>query len=318
MNTWINAAARGALVCLIALAALVSIGQPSPAAAGAGTPFTQREHPIYLIASYYNAIVRQDYARAYNYWAGNAPGGATYQQFVQGFADLQNVRVLARLPIIESGAAGTTYADVPVVVLTTLKSGGSQIFTGCFTTRRDNISAGNPLPNWSLHSARLQLAASADFLQAANTCTTVRSFPTGLSLNSQSSPVGTITSYYDAIAAGDYTRAYNYWTSGPPNQTLAQFAQGFAGTANIGVVVALDFQIGGAAGSTYVGTPVLITATSYGTPQLYAGCIVARQSNVPIGNPPIYDLNWYLYSANLRPVASCEVGLRQVWSVCTL
>ena len=87
-----------------------------------------RDHPVHLVASYYNAIALGDYARAYGYWReGNVPRGATLAQFAAGFADVQTVRVLTRLPVRGGAAAGTAHVDVPVVVLTTLRSGGSQI-----------------------------------------------------------------------------------------------------------------------------------------------------------------------------------------------
>jgi len=320
MNTAINRVMRPFVIGLVALALLFGSSAPSPAAAQAPGSFDVRDHPIYLIASYYNAIALQDYGRAYGYWNGNAPGGITYQQFVQGFADVQTVRALARLPVVMSAAAGTAHAEVPVVVLTTLKSGGSQIFAGCFHAVKTNVPVGDPGvvdPNWYLNSAVLNPATSVDFLQATSACSQADVFPTSTGVHDQQSPLDLITSYYDAIAATDYYRAYHYWPNGAPGQTLDQFAQGFAGTANIGVVVGLSFHIGAAAGSTYANTPLLITATSWGQSQLFVGCIVARKSNVPVGNSPAPDPNWYLYSANINPVSTLDAGVQQVWNACS-
>ena len=319
MNRTIKMVIRPFLAGVVALALFVSSSNPSPAAAQTTAPFDLRDHPIYLIASYYNAIALQDYARAYNYWNGHAPGGATYQQFVQGFADVQTVRALARLPVMGGVAAGTTHAEIPVVVLTTLKSGGSQIFAGCFHVVHYNVPVGNPSvvdPNWYLSSATLQPAASVDFVQAVSACSLAESFPVGIDY--RLSPLDLISSYYDAIAARDYARAYAYWPGGAPGQTLAQFAQGFAGTSNVGVVVALTFNMGVAAGSAYASSPLLITATDQGVPQLFVGCMVARKSNVPVGNSTTPDPNWYLYSANTRPVSTLDGGVQQVWNVCSL
>ncbi len=320
MNKTMKMVIRSFLVGSMALAIFVSGSHPLPAAADSSTPFDLRDHPIYLIASYYNAIALQDYARAYNYWEGHAPDGATFQQFVQGFSDLQTVQALARLPVVSSGAAGTTYAEVPVVVLTTLISGDSQIFAGCFRVKKYNVAIGNPPtidPNWHLDSAVLEPAASVDFLQATNACTLAESFPTPAEIDNQLSPLDLISSYYDAIAARDYVRAYQYWPGGAPGQTLAQFAQGFAGTSDIGVVVALSFYMGGAAGSVYADNPLLISATDNSVQQLFAGCIVTRKSNVPVGDSTIPDPNWYLYSANIYPVSTLDIGVQQVWDVCS-
>lgn len=314
-----TAVLRAFLAGVAALAFFVS-SQPSPAAAQTIAPFDLRDHPIYLIASYYNAIALQDYARAYSYWKGHAPGGATYQQFAQGFADVQTVRALARLPVAGGVAAGTAHAEVPVVVLTTLKSGGSQIFAGCFHAVQHNVPVGDPPVidlNWYLDSAVLQPAASVDFVQATNACSLAESFPTPARIDNRLSPPDLISSYYDAIAARDYVRAYQYWQGGAPGQTLAQFAQGFAGTANIGVVVALSFTVGAAAGSVYADLPLLITATDWGAPQLFVGCLIARKSNVPVGDSPVPDPNWYLYSAAIHPVNTLEAGVQQVWAACS-
>jgi hypothetical protein len=292
----------------------------SPVAADSVLPFDAQDHPVHLIASYYNAIALGDYARAYGYWLeGHVPNSATLAQFAAGFADVQTVRVLARLPVRGGAAAGTAHVDVPVVLMTTLKSGGSQIFAGCFRTASFNVPVGNPPvidPNWYLDSASLQAASSVDFAQAASACTLTASFPTDYGMDNRLSPIDLISSYYDAIAAGDYVRAYNYWPNGAPGQTLAAFAQGFAGTSNIGVVVGLSMHAEGAAGSTYAETPVLLTATDNGIPQLFAGCIVARRINAPVGGALTPDPNWHLYSANFRAVSTLGAGLQQVWSMC--
>jgi hypothetical protein len=313
---------RSFLVGVVVLTFIMNGSHPTPAAAQTITPFDLRDHPIYLIASYYNAIALQDYERAYSYWIGHAPGGATYQQFVQGFADVQTVRALARLPVAGGVAAGTAHAEVPVVVLTTLKSGDSQIFAGCIHAVHYNVPVGDSPtidPDWHLDSAVLQPAASVDFAQAASACvySQVESFPTSTGLDSQLSPMDVIGSYYDAIAAQDYVRAYNYWQNGAPGQTLAQFAQGFAGTADVGVVVALSFTMGAAAGSAYADAPLLITATDQDQPQLFVGCMVTRKSNVPVGDSTLTDPNWYLYGATIREVSTLDAGVQQVWSVCS-
>jgi len=82
-------------------------------------------------------------------------------------------------------------------------------------------------------------------------------------------------------------------------------------------VVGLSFNIGAAAGSAYASTPLLITATSWGQPQLFVGCMVARKSNVPVGNSPVPDPNWHLYSAKIYPVGTLDAGVQQVWTICS-
>jgi len=307
------------LVGSVLIVALLPGGRVTPAAAQTISPFDLRTNPLYLIASYYNAITLRDYTRAYNYWEGHPPANATYAQFVQGFTGVQSVRALARLPLTVEGAAGTLYVSVPVVLLSTLQTGAQQIFAGCFQLSKPNMPVGNPPvidSNWHLNSAVLSAATSVDFVQAVNACTRVESFPTAGQIENRTTPIDLINSYYDAIAAKNYTRAFNYWQGGAPGQTFAQFSQGFAATSEIGVIVALDFQIGAAGGSTYAASPLLILSKANGVQQYFVGCVVARQSNVPAGNPPVIDPNWYLYNANTYAVTSRDVALQHVWTVC--
>ena len=321
MNKITTRLIQSVVVVVLALAFLVSASDPLPAAAQTLYPFDVRDQPLYLIASYYNALALHDYARAYSYWEGNAPGGETYAQFVQGYTNVQTIHALARLPVVTGGAAGTIHAEVPIVVLDTLYNGTTQYFAGCFHVVFHDVPSGNPPvldPNWHFYSAALQPATSVDFVQAASACSLVESFPTTSGYNQQLFAVDTLTSYYDAIAAHDYSRAYSYWQNGAPGQTLAQFAQGFAGTTEIGVVVGLDFQMDAAAGSAYTSLPVLITAKDWSQPQLFVGCFIARKVNVPVGNATVPNPNWYLYSANINAVSTLTEGVQQVWNVCTI
>ena len=100
------------LVCLALLITCVTSNKQSSLAADTVFPFDLRDHPLYLIASYYNAITLKDFARAYNYWNGHEPGGATLAEFTAGMSntDTESIRVLARLPVTYDGAAGTMHA----------------------------------------------------------------------------------------------------------------------------------------------------------------------------------------------------------------
>ncbi len=310
---------RSVVVFLLVCVLLASGSFPAPAHAQTFPPFDVRDHPVSLIASYYDAIARQEYARAYSYWDENAPDRIAYAGFAQGFANVQTVRALARLPIMIDVAAGTAHAEVPVVVQATLKNGDEELYAGCFHVIRRNAPIGDPPvidPNWYLYQGTLQPATEVDFAQATKVCSLIESFPTSFGMDDQLSPVDLVSSYYDAIAAGDYARAYAYWQGGPPGQTLSQFALGFAHTEDVGVVVALSFYMDGAAGSLYATVPLLVTSKNAGTPQLFVGCVIARKSDVPVGDATSPDPNWYLYRADMQPVSSLDLGVQQVWGVC--
>ncbi len=293
--------------------------EPTASPAEPPAPFDSQMDPVYLIASYYNAIALGDYARAYDYWHQAPPDAPTLDDFASGFADVETVRALARLPVSEDAGAGSIRAEVPVVVTTTLAGGGSQIFAGCFRALRVNVPVGDatqPDPNWYLEAADLAPASAVDFAPAVAACNVAESFPTTQHIEDRLNPVGLIQAYYDAIAAGDYARAYGYWPNGAPGQTLDEFAAGFEGTSDIGVVVALNFRMGAAAGSVYAETPLLLTAVEGGETTWYVGCIVTRKSNVPVGDATEPDPNWNMYSAEFNPVDSVDAGLAQVWTAC--
>lgn len=282
-------------------------------------PFDLSADPVSLIASYYNAISLGDYARAYDYWQEAPPDAPTLDDFARGFMDVDYARALARLPITEDAGAGSVRAEVPVIVLTTLMDGGSEIYAGCFRAIRTNVpveDATEPDPNWYLEAAELTAVSSVDFSLAVDACNVAESFPTARQLENRVSPAGLIQSYYDAIAAGDYARAYGYWPDGAPGQTLEEFTAGFEGTEDIGVVAALSLHVGAAAGSIYAETPLLLTAVEDGETNWYMGCVVARRSNVPVGDATEPDPNWHMYSASFSPVPSLSVGLRDVWNAC--
>jgi hypothetical protein len=116
--------------------------------------------------------------------------------------------------------------------------------------------------------------------------------------DNQSSAVDLLASYYDAVNRQDYPRAYGYWET-PPSD-YAGFVQGYAETASVQLIVEPPTRMEGAAGSVYVSIPTVLIATHHdGSKHTFAGCYVARTSNI---DPP--DGNWRLYQATIRPAAA--------------
>lgn len=109
--------------------------------------------PVDLLASYYNAINRQDYQRAYGYW--ETPPNA-YNDFVRGFSETVYVQVIVQPPTRMEGAAGSSYVQIPTVLIATLDDGTQQTFAGCFTARHSNLQPPDvPVEAtlWHLYSA---------------------------------------------------------------------------------------------------------------------------------------------------------------------
>lgn len=105
------------------------------------SPALAQEAPVYLddrstpesvIASYYNAINRAEYARAYSYF-GEADAPA-YDQWEMGYSDTAHVDVSFGQSAQE-GAAGSTYWTLPVKLDVTATEGQHSFYAGCYTLR---------------------------------------------------------------------------------------------------------------------------------------------------------------------------------------
>ena len=109
-------------------------------------------------------------------------------------------------------------------------------------------------------------------------------------------PIATLASYYDAINARDYRRAYRFWDS--PPSSYEQFARGFADTDQVRLLVEPSTNVEGAAGSAYAEIRTIVVATTRsGGERVFAGCYVMRRSNVQ-------DRGWQIYRGDVSPVPS--------------
>lgn len=91
-----------------------------------------RSTPEAVISSYYNAISRTEYARAYSYFGGNeAPD---YDSWEAGYSETAYVEVSFGQSAQE-GAAGSTYWTLPVKLEVTATDGRHSFYAGCYTLR---------------------------------------------------------------------------------------------------------------------------------------------------------------------------------------
>jgi hypothetical protein len=311
------------ILCLLVFSLLFTI----PAAAQQATPtvepplitpetFASQIDPAALVGSYYNAISRGEYERAYRYWE-TAPNNQTLQQFTAGFADTLSAAALVRLPIYGDAGAGSVYASVPTLLIAAHRDGGVVFYTGCLTAHKSNVPAGNatePDPNWYLREGSLtqQRTLNLNSLDSACIENGAPPIPDG-----QADPLQLVQSYYGAINLNDYQRAFDYWESPPRNQTLEQFTAGFADTLNANVFVGLPIQTDAGAGNIYASIPMLVVAARRdGSVVYFAGCLTAHKSNVPAGNATEPDPNWYLREGELVQVADAISAVNTVIQGC--
>lgn len=110
-----------------------------------------------LVRSFYNAINRQEYSRAWDYF-GEAKPATNYEAFVKGFATTERVDVATGAVSVE-GAAGSQFYTVPVAIVAFGKNGGEAVFAGCYTTRIADPRIQEP-PFVALHIDTARMAAA--------------------------------------------------------------------------------------------------------------------------------------------------------------
>lgn len=112
-------------------------------------------------------------------------------------------------------------------------------------------------------------------------------------LDDRSTGATTIRSLYNAINRQEYLRAFSYFSAAyhePEAGTLEDayhtFAEGYAHTVSVRLLVGDEVEEG-AAGSAYFTVPVAIEATDdAGTVERFAGCYVLRLSQPAIQEVP--------------------------------
>ncbi|MDR0253112.1 MAG: hypothetical protein LBI75_08005 [Brucellaceae bacterium] len=96
-----------------------------------------RSTPQKLLESYYNAINRKEYVRAYSYYAEGQQGD-DFEKYAKGYAGTESVNIKLGSSEPDPGA-GQIYWSVPIAIESKLAEGKSQVYTGCYT-----ISMSNP------------------------------------------------------------------------------------------------------------------------------------------------------------------------------
>ena len=110
-----------------------AIATPGMADVGAARYLDDRSGPVEVVRSYFNAINRQEYDRAYSYWEPAAADSQLppYPAFKQGYADTESVTVTTGAETGDAGA-GQLYYSVPVTLRAQTAGGGLQTFAGCY------------------------------------------------------------------------------------------------------------------------------------------------------------------------------------------
>ncbi len=127
-----------------------------------------RSDAVDLLISFFNALNRQEYDRAYSYWEPGSPVG-TFPAFQAGYANTQSIIVTTGAEGGDAGA-GQRYYIVPVT-LQAATTGGAQTFVGCYVLHLalPELQAMPPFHGLGIHSANIVQVtngANADTLRA--------------------------------------------------------------------------------------------------------------------------------------------------------
>jgi hypothetical protein len=96
----------------------------------------ERTSPESLVQSFYNAVNRKEFARAWSYYGDEKPA-KDLDAFAKGFENTASVDVLTG-NVASEGAAGSTFFYLPVSIAATDASGSQKVFAGCYTARLAN------------------------------------------------------------------------------------------------------------------------------------------------------------------------------------
>jgi hypothetical protein len=113
--------------------ALILATTALPALAAPPAYLDDRSTAASLVRSFYNAVNRHEYARAYTYF-GADNGPTPYPQFAAGYSNTVSVSVVTGAAVGD-GAAGSTYFTLPVAIDAVSTDGSHKQFAGCYTTR---------------------------------------------------------------------------------------------------------------------------------------------------------------------------------------
>ena len=122
-----------------------------------------RSDPVMTLRSFFNAINRKEYVRAYSYWQnpGASPEIPSFPQFQQGYQDTASVDATFGSVVSDAGA-GQIYYNVPAALKVQTTSGQTQTYVGCYTLHlaQPAIQATPPFEPLGIRSASVKQVAN--------------------------------------------------------------------------------------------------------------------------------------------------------------
>ena len=248
-----------------------------------------RSTPSQVIVSYYNALNRGEYLRAYDYWINPSGTQGSFSKFVSGYRYTSRVDLV--FGSITSGAsAGLIYYTVPVLLKATAINGVRANWAACYVihqARPENFSMPPFIPMgiiWGSAQAydlptsdASALAAACSVYPTNGPAVAVSGNPLTVDksnfLDDRSGPVETVSSLLNALNRKEYVRAYSYYQNPSVYPgAYAPYAAGFADTVTI-IAVFGSAQSEVVAGGLYDKQPLAMRVQKTDSSiQTFVGC----------------------------------------------
>ena len=271
-----------------------------------------RSNALQVLRSFYNAINRKEYVRAYSYYASGTTNFPAYADFAKGYADTATVELFTG-PITAGVGAGNIFYGVPFSLKSTSASGAVAVFAGCYTVHGVNdpkVFGAPPYTSINIDSAKVQqVQAGGDTAGImASSCTDTGSGAVTITQNpnddsavdakyfvdDRSTPESLLRSFYNAINRKEYVRAYSYIvtkgaTTPPP--AYADFAAGYKNTGTVQLTFGTPTSDAGAGNINYTVPVKLAVKNSDGTTQNFSGNYTLHKAQpANFGQPPFEPL----------------------------
>ena len=261
-----------------------------PPPSGAGAYLDDRSNPLALISSYFNAVNRKEYLRAYSYWSDPAANLGTLTEYKIDYAATASVSLVFGTLTGDAGA-GQMYYSVPVRLKSITTSGIPVDYAACYVVHlsQPGFFGAPPITPMNIErgTAKAVDAGLADAAVLAEACSgpdypissPVSVEPASLDiskdnyLDDRSSPVATVSSYLNALNSKQFVRAYSY--SQNPTSEFGSYSTYEAGYADTDVITASFGTVisSSAAGNLTYKVPLAMKVlTTSAATQTFVGC----------------------------------------------
>ena len=253
-----------------------------------------RSTPSQVIVSFYNAINRQEYSRAFSYYSDSATTLGSFTTFANGYQDTVSVNLVFGQISGDAGMSQVHYI-IPVILKATTKNNGHTNYAACYVVHEANpdvygsppifpmsIDSGSATPA-NLNSSDASVLAAACSGQFTGGLTSFSASANSLSIDknnfvdNRSGPIETVSSLLNALNLKQYVRAYSYYQNTATYPGLYDpYAAGYSNTDTITVTFGTVISEG-AAGSLYYKVPLAEKVlTTSNTTQTFVGCYTLR------------------------------------------